>query len=190
MPHDHKKQLPMFIPKFEVGTLFYSSTNSRCITTQCGGMICFIYSDIWISALHLTLSEYIHCRTRGYSRPPGTCLPPIGDAFKSRIQSQQPFWRSIVMLDRGSFSSTVKKGMLRVFNHSLYDINNAIEPKDQKEWLLENVVPKQYPEFLPLFSKFWQMNCLGSDQVLINRNGQRNVKHRSGVHDSVSNESE
>jgi len=40
-----------------------------------------------------------------------------------------------------------------VFKAFLYDINKAIEPKDLKECLLEEIVPKQYHEFLPLFNQ-------------------------------------
>jgi len=36
---------------------------------------------------------------------------------------------------------------------SLYDINKAIEAKDLKERPLEEIAPKQYHEFLPLFNK-------------------------------------
>jgi hypothetical protein len=40
-----------------------------------------------------------------------------------------------------------------MFKASLYDINTAIETKDLKENPLEEVIPKQYHEFLPLFNK-------------------------------------
>jgi len=40
-----------------------------------------------------------------------------------------------------------------VFEASLYDINEAIEAKDLKERPLEEIVPKQYHEFLPLFNE-------------------------------------
>jgi hypothetical protein len=57
------------------------------------------------------------------------------------------------MLNGASFFRTVKKGKLRIFKASLYDINQVIEGKDLKEWLREEIVPKQYHEFLPLFNK-------------------------------------
>jgi len=44
-------------------------------------------------------------------------------------------------------------GKLKVFRASLYDINKGIEAKDLKERPLEEVIPKQYHEFLPLFNK-------------------------------------
>jgi hypothetical protein len=47
----------------------------------------------------------------------------------------------------------VEKATLTVFKASLYDINKAIEAKDQKDHPLEKIVSKQYHEYLPLFSK-------------------------------------
>jgi len=46
-----------------------------------------------------------------------------------------------------------KKRKLTIFKASSYDINNAIEAKDLRERSLEEIVPKQYHEFLPLYSK-------------------------------------
>jgi hypothetical protein len=57
------------------------------------------------------------------------------------------------MLHGASFFWTVKKGKLTVLKASLYDINKAIEAKDLKERPLEDIVPEQYHEFLPLFNK-------------------------------------
>jgi hypothetical protein len=57
------------------------------------------------------------------------------------------------MLNGTSFFRTVQRGKLTIFKVSLYDINNAIEAKDLKEKPLEEVIPQQYHEFLPLFSK-------------------------------------
>jgi hypothetical protein len=57
------------------------------------------------------------------------------------------------MLNGASFFRTVKKGKLTVFKASLYDINQTIEAKDLKERTLEEIVPKQYHEFLPLFNE-------------------------------------
>jgi hypothetical protein len=69
------------------------------------------------------------------------------------IRKPKPFRGSIVMLNGASFFRTVKQGKLTIFKASLYDINKAIEAKDFKEKPLEELVPKQYHEFLPLFSK-------------------------------------
>jgi hypothetical protein len=57
------------------------------------------------------------------------------------------------MLNGASFLRTVKKGKLTVFRASLYDINKAIEAKDLKARPLEEIVPKQYHEFFPLYNK-------------------------------------
>jgi len=57
------------------------------------------------------------------------------------------------MLNGASFFRTVRKGRLTVFKALLYDINKTIEAKDLKECPLEEIVPEQYHEFLPLFNK-------------------------------------
>jgi len=56
------------------------------------------------------------------------------------------------MLNRCLFFRTVTKGKPRVFKASLYDTNKAIEAKDLRERPLEEIVPEQYYEFLPLFN--------------------------------------
>jgi hypothetical protein len=57
------------------------------------------------------------------------------------------------MLNGASFFRTVQRGKLTIFKASLHDINRAIEAKDLKEKPLQEVIPQQYQEFLPLFSK-------------------------------------
>jgi len=54
------------------------------------------------------------------------------------------------MLNGSSCCRNVKNGKLKAFTASLYDINKAIEAKDLKERPLEEIIPKQYHEFLPL----------------------------------------
>jgi hypothetical protein len=51
------------------------------------------------------------------------------------------------------FFRTVQRGKLKIFKPSLYDIDKAIKMKDVKEKPLEEVIPQEYHEFLPLFSK-------------------------------------
>jgi hypothetical protein len=70
-----------------------------------------------------------------------------------QIRPPRPFQGNIVMLNGASFICMVRKGRLTVFKASLYDINKAIEVKDLKECPLEEIVPDQYHEFLPLFNK-------------------------------------
>jgi len=84
--------------------------------------------------------------------PPEPDYAP-GGILEPQIRPQLPFRGSIVMLNGSSFFRTVKKGKLKVFKASLYDINKAIEAKDLKERPLEEVVSEQYHEFLPLFNK-------------------------------------
>jgi len=73
--------------------------------------------------------------------------------FEPQIDRQWPFRGNIVMLNGSSFFQTIKKGKLEVFNASLYDINKAIEAKDLEERPMEEIVPEQYHDFLPLFNK-------------------------------------
>jgi len=51
------------------------------------------------------------------------------------------------------FFHIVKIGKLTLFQASLYDISNAIMAKNLKEHYLEEILPEQYHEFLPLCSK-------------------------------------
>jgi hypothetical protein len=76
----------------------------------------------------------------------------VKDIFERQIRPPWSFHRKIVMLNGASFFRKVKKGKLKVFKASLYDINKAIETKDLEERPLEEVVPEQYHEFLPLFN--------------------------------------
>jgi len=74
------------------------------------------------------------------------------------------------MVKGSSSFRTVNKGKLTVYKASLYDINTAIEAKDLKARPLEEIVPKQYHEYLRLFIK-----------VLANRH----LPHRPGIDHKV-----
>jgi hypothetical protein len=56
------------------------------------------------------------------------------------------------MLNGASLFPLLKGGNQIIFKALLYDINEAIEAKDLKELPLEEVIPKQYHEFLQLFN--------------------------------------
>jgi hypothetical protein len=77
----------------------------------------------------------------------------VKEIFEPHIRPPRPFRGNIVMLNGASFFRTVKKGKLQAFKASLYDINKAIEAKELKERPLEEIVPEQYHEFLPVFNK-------------------------------------
>jgi hypothetical protein len=51
------------------------------------------------------------------------------------------------------FMRQIKKEILKVYAVTLYEINNALGIKDLQEKPLEEVIPKEYHEFLLLFSK-------------------------------------
>jgi hypothetical protein len=73
--------------------------------------------------------------------------------FEQQIRPSRPFRRNIVMLYGASFFRTVKKGKIKVFKALLYDINQPIEAMELKQRPLEEIIPEQYHEFLPLFNK-------------------------------------
>jgi len=64
--------------------------------------------------------------------PPEPVCTPSG-IFDPQIHPQHRFRGKIVMQNGFSFFRTVKKGKLKIFKASLYDINKAIEAKDLKE---------------------------------------------------------
>jgi len=99
-----------------------------------------------------------HCHDTSVTVQGVTDEPPepvyqVKDIFEPKIRPLRPFRGDIVMLNGASFLRTVKKAKLTVFKASLYDINQAIQAKDLKERPLEEIVPKQYHEFHPLFNK-------------------------------------
>jgi hypothetical protein len=51
------------------------------------------------------------------------------------------------------FMRRIKKEKLNVYAMTLYEINQALGIQDLQEKPLEEVIPKEYHEFLPLFSK-------------------------------------
>jgi len=83
--------------------------------------------------------------------PPEPVYPEGKGIFEPQIRPPKPFRGNIVMLNGSSFFWTVKKGKLKVSRASLNDINKAIEANDLKGRPLEEIVPEQYHEFLPLF---------------------------------------
>jgi hypothetical protein len=74
------------------------------------------------------------------------------DIFEPKIRPRRGFRGDMIMLNGALFFRTIQNRKLTVFQASLYDINKAIEAKDLKEHPLEEVVPEQYHEFLPLFN--------------------------------------
>jgi len=65
--------------------------------------------------------------------PPEPVHPQMGGILEPQICPQRQFRGSIIMLNRSSFFWILKKGKLKVFTASLYDITEAIEAKDLKE---------------------------------------------------------
>jgi hypothetical protein len=90
---------------------------------------------------------------QGVSEEPPEPVYEEKKLWTADIKKRRPFRNNIVMLKGASFFRTVQWGKLTIFKALLYDINKAIEAKDLREKPLEEVILRQYHEFLPLFSK-------------------------------------
>jgi len=146
MIQDHKEQLPMFVTKLghypivlgipwlrlhDVAVRFASNTvtfGSHYCTTHC--------HDAPVMVQGVT------------EEPPEPVYTP-GGVLEPQIPPQRPFRGNIVMLNGSSFLQTGRKGKLKVFKGSLYDINKAIEAKDLRERPLEEIVLRQLLGVLP-----------------------------------------
>jgi len=147
---DHKERIPMFITKLGHYPIVL-------------GIPWLRLHDVAVRFTSNTVtfgSQYCvdHCQegpvtVQGVTEEPPEPIYPEKKLWTADIRGQRPFRGNIVMLNGASFFRTVKRGKLTIFKASLYDINKAIEVKDLKEKPLEEVIPKQYHEFLPLFSK-------------------------------------
>jgi hypothetical protein len=97
----------------------------------------------------------MHCHdisvtVQGVTEEPPEPVYQVKEIFEPQIRPPRPLGEDVAMLNGASFFRTVKKGKLTVFKASLYDINKAIVAKDLQERPLEEIVPKQYHDFLPL----------------------------------------
>jgi len=149
MSQDHKEQLPMFVTNlghYPIGpgipwlrlhdVAAWFASNQGTYGSQYGTTHCH---DVPVTLQGV------------WEESPEPVYSP-GGIFQPQIHPQRPFQGNIVMLNGPSFFRTVKKGKLMVFKASVYEINKAIEAKDLKERPLEEIIPKQYHEFLPLFN--------------------------------------
>jgi len=149
MIQDHKEQLPMFVTKLgnylfvlEIPWLRLHDVAVRCAS-----------NTVTFGLQYCTT----HCHdapvtVQGVTEEPPEPVHAPGGIFEPQIHPQQPFRGNIDMVYGSSSFWTVKKAKLRVFKVSLYDINKAIAAKDCRERPLEEIVPEQYDEFLPLFN--------------------------------------
>ena len=150
MIQDHKEQLPMFITKLGHYPILLGIPSFRLHDVA----VRFASNMVTFGSQYCTP----HCHDAPVTvqevteEPPEPVYAP-GGIFEPQIRPQRPFQGHIVMLYGSSFFQTVKRGKLKVFKESLYDIHKAIEANDLKEQPLEEIVPEQYHEFLPLFNK-------------------------------------
>jgi hypothetical protein len=146
----HKEQLPMFITKLE----HYPSVLGIPRLLLHGVAVRFASNTITFGS-HSCIT---HCHdtsvtVQGVTEKPPEPVYQVNDIFEPKILPPRLFRGDIDMLNGPSFFRTVKQRKLTVFKDSLYNVNKAIEAKDLKECPLEEIVPKQYHEFLPLFNK-------------------------------------
>jgi hypothetical protein len=81
------------------------------------------------------------------------------EIFEPQIQFQRPFQADIVTVNGASFFRTVKRGKFALFRTSLDDIDRASGDKDLKPRPLEEIIPKQNNEFLPVISEELPDQC-------------------------------
>jgi len=150
MIQDHQEQLLMFVTKLGHYPIVLGIPWLRLHDVA----VRFAYNIVTFGSQYSTTHSHdAPITVQGDTEePPEPVYPPKG-IFKPQIRPQRPCRGNIVMLNGSSFFLTVKKGKLTIFKASLYDNNKAIEAQDLEERRLEEIVPEQYHEFLPLFSK-------------------------------------
>ena len=119
------------------------------------GIPCLRLHDVAVRFASNTVTFGSHYCTTYYHDPrvmvqgvieelPEPVYPQEGGRLEPQICPPCPFAGNNVMLNGSSFFRTVKKGKLKVFKASLYDIYKAIEANDLKERPLDEIVPEQY----------------------------------------------
>jgi hypothetical protein len=97
-----------------------------------------------------------HCHdtsvmVQGVTEEPPEQVYHAKEILAPQTRPLRPFRGNSVKLNRAAFCRMVSKGRFAVLKASLYEINKAIEAKDLNEQPLEEILPEQYHEFLPLF---------------------------------------
>jgi len=147
---DHKERIPMFVTKLGHYPIALGIPWLRLHDVA----LRFASNTVTFGSLHCVG----HCqdcpvKVQGVTEEPPESVYEEKKFGNAVIRKPKPFSGNIAMFSEASFFRTVKRGKLTIFKASLYDINKAIEAKDLKERPLEEVIPKQYHEFLPFFSK-------------------------------------
>jgi hypothetical protein len=147
---EHQEQLPMFITKLGHYSIVLGIPWLRLHDVA----VRFVSNTVRFGSQYCTT----HCHDapvtiQGVTENPQEPVHHAKQIFETTIRSLRSFRGNIVMLNGALFFRTVKEGRLTVFKASLYDINKAIDAKDQKECPVQEIVLTQYHEFLPLFNK-------------------------------------
>jgi len=147
---DHGEQLPMFITKLGH---YPTVPGIPWLRLHDGAVQCVSNTVPFGSQNCTTHCHYIPETVQEVTNEPPEQGYSARDIFEPQMWLQTPFQGNIVTINGGLFFRTVNRGKLTIFWVSLYNITNAIEAKDLKKPSLEEIVPEQYHEFLPLFSK-------------------------------------
>jgi len=130
MIHDQKEQLSKFVTKLGYYPIVLGIPWRRMHDVA----VRFASNMVTFWSQYCTT----HCHDapvtmQGVTEEPSEPVDTPGAICEPQICPQRPFRGSIVMLNGTSFFRTVKKGKLKVFKASLYDMNKAIEAKDFME---------------------------------------------------------
>jgi len=147
---DHEEQLPIFITKLG----YYPIVQGIPWLRSHDIAVWFVSNSMTFGSQYCTT----HCLdapvpVQGVTEEPPEPVYSARDRFEPEIRPQRLFRRNIVRFNRSSLIQTVRKGRSTVPKTSLYDINKAIEAKNLKKRPLEEIVPKHYHDFLPLFCR-------------------------------------
>jgi predicted aspartyl protease len=143
------------IAKLKLGIRGHQKTHSAFITNL--GHYPIVLSLPWLQLHYVTVkfqkrtigfeSNYCqqHCQHHSSVWVWGNPMETIPDPEKLKLD--------ICAVAASPFIRRIKKEKLKVYAVTLYEINKALGIKDLQEKPLEEVIPKEYHEFLLLFSK-------------------------------------
>jgi hypothetical protein len=147
---NHKEQIPIFVTKLGHYPIVLGIPCLRVLNV----VVRFASNTVAFGSQYcITYCQDSPVTVQGVSEEEPLPVYQEKKLWTAYIRKPKPFRGNIVMLNGASFFWTVKRGKLTIFKASLYDINMAIQAKDLKEKPLEDVIPKQYYEFLTLFNK-------------------------------------
>jgi len=125
MIQDRKEELPLFVTKVEHYPIVLGITwlRLRDVVVMFASNTVTSGSQYWTKDCHDAPGM-----VQGVTvELPELVYPPNGGIFEPQIRPQQPFRGKILMLNWFLFFQTLKKGKLKVFKASRYDINKPLK---------------------------------------------------------------